>query len=83
MEDTFVMYDENGNEKEAIILNEIEVDNNKYVVYGILEDDENYNIFVSKLVKDENDEPQIISITDPQEKEKVNALVIDYLKEES
>ena len=80
-EETFIMYDENGQEKEGIVISVIEVLGQEYVIYGVDEDNDNYNIFVSRLEKDNNGDGQIIPITDKEEKDRVNNIVLDLLKE--
>ncbi len=82
MEDeTFMMVDENGNEKEALVINVIEALGNEYVVYGIEEDNDNYGIYSSRLIKNPSGDFEIISIEDEEEKNKINAIVMDLLKE--
>ena len=80
-EETFIMYDENGQEKEGIVISVIEVLGQEYVIYGVEEDNDNYNVFVSRLEKDNNGDGQIIPITDKEEKDRVNDIVLDLLKE--
>ena len=82
-EETFIMYDENGTEKEALVISVIEVLGQEYVIYGVEENDDNYNVFVSRIVQDQDGEDQIIPITDLEEKKRINAVVLDLLKEES
>lgn len=75
----FIMFDENGNEKEAEIISVIEIDNQEYVIYSINKDEENDNIFASRLLKDELGNMEIKSITDDSEKEKVFEVIKELL----
>ena len=66
--ETFIMIDENGNEKEAEIITIIEIDNKEYVIYAVNKNEESDNIFASRIIKDENGNDVIKSIENQEEK---------------
>lgn len=76
-EETFTMLDEYGNEREAKILNIVEINNQEYVVYSISKNDEEDSIFASKLVKNQNGEEEVIPIQNEEEKR----IVFDVIRE--
>ncbi len=67
-QETFMMLDENGIEREAKILNVVEINQQEYLVYSVSQNEEEDSIYVEKIIKDEQGEDQIISITDEEEK---------------
>ena len=81
MEDkeTFIMIDENGNEKEAEIITIIEIDNKEYVIYAVNKNEESDNIFASRIIKDENGNDVIKSIENQEEKNKVFEIIKELL----
>ncbi len=77
--ETFIMKDENGNEKEAEIITVIEIDNKEYVIYAVNKNEESDNIFASRIIKDENGKNVIKSIENQEEKEKVFEIIKELL----
>lgn len=77
--ETFIMKDENGNEKEAEIITVIEIDNKEYVMYAVNKNEESDNIFASRIIKDENGNNVIKSIENQEEKEKVFEIIKELL----
>ncbi|MCI6002491.1 MAG: DUF1292 domain-containing protein [Tenericutes bacterium] len=77
--ETFIMKDENGNEKEAEIITVIEIDNKEYVIYAVNKNEESDNIFASRIIKDENGNNVIKSIENQEEKEKVFEIIKELL----
>ena len=62
--DKVTVLDEAGNEVEATIINVIEVNNQEYLLYSIDVNDEDANLYVNKIIKDENGEEDIVPIED-------------------
>jgi uncharacterized protein YrzB (UPF0473 family) len=77
--ETFIMIDENGNEKEAEIITIIEIDNKEYVIYAVNKNEESDNIFASRIIKDENGNDVIKSIENQEEKNKVFEVIKELL----
>ena len=76
-QDKFIMLDELGNEREAQILNIVEINNQEYIVYSISQNEEEDAIFASKLVKDKLGNEDIIPIENEEEKR----IVFDTVRE--
>lgn len=76
---TIKLVDEHNINREAKIITIIEYEGTEYVVYSIDRDEENVNIFVSKLVKEGNhlllDEIQSTDV-----KEKIDNVVKEMIK---
>ena len=76
---TIKLVDEHNINREAKIITIIEYEETEYVVYSIDRDEENANIFVSKLVKEGNhlllDEIQSTDV-----KEKIDNVVKEMIK---
>ena len=76
---TIKLVDEHNINREAKIITMIEYEGTEYVVYSIDRDEENANIFVSKLVKEGNhlllDEIQSTDV-----KEKIDNVVKELIK---
>ena len=64
------MYDEEGREREINILFEMEINNNKYLIYSLASNDNNENIYASKIVIINNEE-QLIDLENEEEKQLV------------
>ena len=79
VKETFIMIDENGNEKEAEIITIIEIDNKEYVIYAVNKNEESDNIFASRIIKDENGNDVIKSIENQEEKNKVFEIIKELL----
>ena len=58
--ETFIMKDENGNEKEAEIITVIEIDNKEYVIYAVNKNEESDNIFASRIIKEERESSSLL-----------------------
>ncbi len=67
-EETFTMIDEFGNEKEATILNVVEINHQEYVVYAISKNEEEDSLFAAKLIKDANGNEDVVPIEEEEEK---------------
>lgn len=76
----FMIKDENSMERKAKIIAIIENEGNNYVIYGIDRDEQNTNIFVSKLTKDSMGNEIIVDITDQNEKARLNEFVREIIK---
>ena len=76
----FMIKDENNIERQATLITVVENEGNDYVVYSIDRDQNNVNIFISKLVKDSAGNDVIIDIADPSEKARLNELVREIIK---
>lgn len=76
-QEMFTMIDEEGNEREARILNVVEINNQEYVVYAISQNEEEEAIFVAKLVKDMIGNEDIVPIDNEEEKR----IVFDAVRE--
>ncbi len=79
--ETFTMLDENNIEREVQIITITEVKGQNYIVYAIEKNDTEDNIFVSRLVKDEQGNEKIEDIIDDQERSEVFAIVQDLINE--
>ena len=77
-DEKFVMFDEDGIEREARILNKLEINNQEYLIYALSINDDEDSIYVSKLVKN-GDEEEIVNIEDDKEREMVNSVVKEYI----
>ena len=62
--DKVTVLDEAGNEVEATIINVIEVNNQEYLLYSIDVNDDDANLYVNKIIRDENGEEDIVPIED-------------------
>ena len=77
-DEVFMMLDGNGVEREARILNKIEVDGQDYLIYALSISSSEDSVYVAKIVKNGDDE-EIVGITDSEERERVNSIVIDLI----
>ena len=75
-EDVFMMYDEDGNAREARILNKLVINNQEYLVYALSINDDEDGLYASKIIKN-GEEEEIVNIEDDNEREIVNS----YIKE--
>ena len=76
---TIKLVDEHNINREAKIITMIEYEGTEYVVYSIDRDEENANIFVSKLVK-EGDHLLLDEIQSTDVKEKIDNVVKGMIK---
>lgn len=67
-EDKVTVLDEFGNEVEATIINIIEIEGQEYLLYSVDVNEEDANLYVNKIVKDENGEEDIVPIEDDAER---------------
>ncbi len=72
---TFKIIDENNIERLAGIIGTFTYNNNEYLIYNIDRDNENTNIFVSRLVRNVNGFDTIKDIEDPMERDIVKNMV--------
>ncbi len=72
--------DEHGIDREADVMCKIDVDGSDYVVYSIERDGENDNIFISKLVKNNDGTSNMMNIEDTMEKNKLSDIVKELIK---
>lgn len=77
--DKFKITDENNVEREASVVTVFENNGIEYVIYSIDRDENDVNIFVSRLVKDENGKTIIVDISDDAEKSRINDIVNDIV----
>jgi len=77
----FQIIDEFGQEKDARILNILEMNNQEYVVYAVSQNEEEDNIFASKLVKDKDGNEDIIPIDNEEEKRVVYDVVRKFIND--
>lgn len=76
-QETFMMIDENGQEKEAKILNLVEINEQEYIVYAISKNEKEDTIYVKKIIKDELGQDQVESIQNEEEKR----IVLDTVRQ--
>ena len=60
-QEKIMVLDEFGNEREAKILNVVEINNQEYLVYAVSQNDEEDGIFAQKLIKDQYGKAEIIT----------------------
>ena len=77
--DKFKIIDENNVEREASVVTVFENNGIEYVIYSIDRDENDVNIFVSRLVKNENGKTIIVDISDDAEKSRINDIVNDIV----
>lgn len=67
--------DEHNIDREAKIICKFTIDGNDYVLYSIERDEEKDNLFVSKLVKNNDGTSNMVNIDDNGEKQRINEVV--------
>ena len=67
--------DEHGIDRIANVVCSIDVDGSDYVIYWIERDNDNDNVFVSKLIKNNDGTSTMINIEDPMEKSNLNEII--------
>lgn len=80
--ETFTILDENNNEVEAEILTIIEVNNQEYVIYSTSANADEDNVFVSKIIKNEDGSEDIVPITDENERDEIHKIVEELINSE-
>lgn len=79
MDDKFKVIDENNIEHNAEVITAFSYKEKEYLVYSVDKDEENSNIFVSRLVKDSEGYDIIEDIEDDTERTEVQNKVKDIL----
>ena len=72
---TFIVEDENGESFVAELLTIIEVENIEYAVYSIDRNDEDTDVYVARVGKDEEGNDTIVTIEDEEERNRVFDIV--------
>lgn len=71
--------DEHGIDREANIICKFTVDSIDYVLYSIERDNENDNLFVSRLVNNTDGTSNMVNIEDVAEKSRINEVVKEMI----
>ena len=71
--------DEHGIDREANIICKFTIDNNDYVLYSIERDSDNDNLFVTKLVNNNDGTSSMVNIEDSMEKNKINEVIKEMI----
>ena len=71
--------DEHGIDRVADIICKFIIDNTDYVLYSIERDNENDNLFASKLLNNNDGTANMINIEDSLEKSKINEVVKELI----
>lgn len=71
--------DEHGIDREANIICKFTIDEKDYVLYSIERDSENDNLFVSKLVNNNDGTSNMVNIEDSMEKNKINEVIKELI----
>ena len=75
--DTFKIKDSEGVERDASLIGQYEIDNNHYILYSILEDDNKAGLYIKKLLSN-----GLESITNPEEKNIVFKAIREFINNE-
>jgi nucleoid DNA-binding protein len=75
--DTFKVKDSEGKERSASLIGQYEIDNNHYILYSVLEDDDKAGIYIKKLLN-----TGLESITDPEERNIVFTAMREFINSE-
>lgn len=67
--------DEHNIDRNAKVICKFTIDGNDYVLYSIERDEENDNLFVSKLIKNNDGTSSMVNIDDNSEKQRINEVV--------
>lgn len=79
MDDNFKVVDENGMEHNAEVVTAFSYKEREYLIYSVDKDEENTNILVSRLVKDEEGYDVLEDIEDDNERLEVQNVVKEIL----
>lgn len=79
MDDKFKVVDENGMEHNAEVVTAFSYKEREYLIYSVDKDEENTNILVSRLVKDEEGYDVLEDIEDDNERLEVQNVVKEIL----
>lgn len=71
--------DEHGIDRDANIICKFTIDEKDYVLYSIERDNENDNLFVSKLVNNNDGTSSMVNIEDSVEKNKINEVIKEMI----
>ncbi len=71
--------DEHGIDREANIICKFSIDDKDYVLYAIERDNENDNLFVSKLVNNNDGTSNMVNIEDSMEKNRINEVIKELI----
>ena len=79
----FSIIDDNGEERDAFIVGEYEIEGNNYIVYAIAETEDASGLYIKKIIYNEaGEEEAVVSITDPKERDIVFAAMKEYINSE-
>jgi len=73
--DKFILQDRFGVKMNAEFVMRLNIDENEYMVYNILKDDEYTDVYVGRVIYDANGNETIISIDSSAEEEKIFRIV--------
>lgn len=79
LEQTFKIKNENGEIKEAELINVFNINDNEYAIYCIDNGNETSNLYASKIVIDDNGQTQLIDLKDNNEKIEIINIVKELL----
>ena len=84
MDKRIILHDNNGKEFIGDIITELLIDDNRYIVYSIEKDMDYCDLYVSRIVQDNDGNDIVINVDDDIEKEKVfdivNKMIDNFLK---
>ena len=75
----FKIENENGEIKEAELLNVFSINDNEYAVYSIDNGDETSNLYASRIEIDENGQTKLVDLKDNNEKIEIINIVKELL----
>ena len=76
---TVKIIDEHGIDRTANIICKFTIDDKDYVLYSIERDDENDNLFVSKLMSNNDGTANMVDIEDENEKARISEVVKELI----
>ena len=79
IDQTFKIENENGEIKEAELLNVFSINDNEYAVYSIDNGDETSNLYASRIEIDENGQTKLVDLKDNNEKIEIINIVKELL----
>ena len=80
-DDKVILLDENGKEFEATIINIVEIDGNEYLLYSVDANEEDANLFVNKIIRDEKGEEDIVPIDNDEERNMVFDSINEFVSD--
>lgn len=72
---TFLIEDENGQTKEATSITCVSIEDRKYLIYSIKENDNMAMVCASKIIKNENNQDKLVDIEEGEDKEKIKRFI--------